>query len=497
MPHLARWSSRPLYLLGGILLLKMLLLCIDHAPMFFLGDSVAYLNTAKWGYIPPDRSFLYGWIIYCVALSVHSLTPLLIVQTLAGAVSAFLCAHILRRFFNAPPLLAAACGILCAVEPLQLLFERYVMTEAFALLAFSLFVFAALCYLSEGTLRRLLIVQLAAVFVVAMRVSFLPILEAATLLMPLLALRAPADPAPRRAFPRAWKLTAGHLLLSCLLFFALQGAYKWSYARLIQPQLPGARPEYNYDEGFHLLAFVAPIVQPRDFPDQAHAAEVFQLAWDIRDPRRRYLQRWNPGGLVRNIEALYPDPLEARRLAKTTAWNAVRRDPGGEFRLSLFGYTDYFDREHLRLGMIQDRGGDRELPDDLLDFLRTYFHLDAAGLPHLVTLTNTWYYAAWWWYLGLLLLPAPMLLMIAVVPLRQRPHALLLFVFTCAQIVVIAACSIGPTVRFLHAVAWLGLITGGVFAARIADALKKKGPDSLEPDPSAIVSCVPEKIKAA
>jgi hypothetical protein len=483
MPLLVRRSSPALRLFAAILLVKALLLAIDHAPMFFLGDSVSYLHTATWGYIPPDRSFLYGWIIRWSSLWLHSLTPLLIVQALAGAVSAFLCAYLLRRFFAAPTAIAAAAGLFCAIEPLQLLFERYVMTETFSLLAFSLFVFAALTYFERPTFRQLLLIQLAAVFVIAMRVSFLPIVESATLLLPLLN-------------GRPWPRLARHLALSCLLFFALQGTYKWSYAQLIQPEFPGARPAYNYDGGFRLLAFVAPIVQPRDFPDQAHAAEVFQLDWDLRDPRLRFRQRWNQGGLVRNIESLYP-PLEARRLAKATAWNAVRRDPWGECRLSLFGFTDYFNREHLLLGMIEDRGGARELPDDLLSFLRTYFHLDARDLPHRVTLTNRWYYAAWWWYLALLFLPLPLLLMIAIVPARQRPAAILLFVFASAQIAVIAACSIGPTVRFLHAVAWMAPLTAGVFAARLAALRKKRGPDARAPDPSAIVSSASAPVKAA
>jgi hypothetical protein len=87
--------------------------------------------------------------------------------------------------------------------------------------------------------------------------------------------------------------------------------------------------------------------------------------------------------------------------------------------------------------------------------------------------------------------------MIAIVPARQRPAAILLFVFACAQIAVIAACSIGPTVRFLHAVAWMAPLTAGVFAARLAALRKKKGPDARAPDPSAIVSSVAESIKAA
>src|SRR5205807_8766 len=159
-------------------------------------------------WIPPDRSFLYGWLIRLFALSTHSLLSLLVAQTLAGAASALLCAFILRRFFAARPAIAALFAILCAIEPLQLLFERYVMTESFSLLAFALYVSAALAYLQRPLLRLLLLVQLAAVLVISFRVSFLPISQAATLLLPLL-----AWPQLKSTPPRLLRVAA-HLLLS-------------------------------------------------------------------------------------------------------------------------------------------------------------------------------------------------------------------------------------------------------------------------------------------
>ena len=46
-----------------ILVLNFLLLAVDPLPKLFMGDSESYLWTAWSGWMPPDRSFLYGYVI--------------------------------------------------------------------------------------------------------------------------------------------------------------------------------------------------------------------------------------------------------------------------------------------------------------------------------------------------------------------------------------------------------------------------------------------------
>jgi hypothetical protein len=477
------WYAR---LLGLLLAIKAALLLIDHAPMFFLGDSVSYMNTAIGPWIPPDRSFVYGRLIRLIALPYRSLTLLLAAQSAATALAALLVAFILRHHFKASPRLAACLAILCALEPLQLLYERYVMTESFALVAFAIFTTFALQYLRNPTLLWLVPLQLASVAVVSLRVSFLPLLDTSVLLVPLLAL--PALMRINRDSRPAWPRFAGHLVLSVLLFVTLQSGYKRSYADLIQGQLPGAPPAYYYDNGFHLLAFVAPIVEPDDFPHPDKASQIFgDLAFDLRDYRQRDMQRWHPHGLIANLKAAYPDHLLANNLALQTAFNALKRDPLGELVLAFHGYADYFHLDRLRTGLVVDRGGDRELPDDLLLVLRKHFDTDGTPLPHLDTLTNRYFFLAWPWYLALLLLPLPALFAVIAVPPPQRPAAFLLLVYVCLHIAIIAAFSISPTVRFLHPVAWLAMIVGGILAARLL-------PSRKIPEPAAASGVLSEEV---
>src|ERR1700681_4813867 len=79
-----------------IVSLKFFLLALDPLPKMYMGDSGAYLWTAITGWIPGDRSYFYGFVIWGVALWTGSLTSLLILQCFISAVTALLLAHICR-----------------------------------------------------------------------------------------------------------------------------------------------------------------------------------------------------------------------------------------------------------------------------------------------------------------------------------------------------------------------------------------------------------------
>lgn len=46
-------------------------------PSFHFGDSGAYLTTALIKWIPPDRSFIYGFLLRPLVLSSHALGPVI------------------------------------------------------------------------------------------------------------------------------------------------------------------------------------------------------------------------------------------------------------------------------------------------------------------------------------------------------------------------------------------------------------------------------------
>src|SRR6476660_3932769 len=122
----------------AIVVFKLLLLAIDPLPKLYLGDSISYLYTALSGWIPEDRSFFYGYLIQWLCLRAQSLTPLLIAQIFLGASVAVIVAWICRVIFSLSEKLSYLFGFLCASDPLQVAWGRYVMTETWSLFFYAL-----------------------------------------------------------------------------------------------------------------------------------------------------------------------------------------------------------------------------------------------------------------------------------------------------------------------------------------------------------------------
>src|SRR6476661_7498994 len=180
-----------------IFAVKLLLLWLDSTPKLFLGDSGAYVWTALTGWIPSDRSYFYGYLVRWLAVWPHSLGPLLLSQMLVSAVTAIVFALICSRFFRMSNRLSFFFGLMCALDPCQLVWERYVMTETFSLLVYVLVLYCSLAYLRDRRLWQLAVVQALSVLLIGFRMSFLPLVQACTILLPLIAFARGGIPALR------------------------------------------------------------------------------------------------------------------------------------------------------------------------------------------------------------------------------------------------------------------------------------------------------------
>src|SRR5262245_36729229 len=170
-----------------VVTIKLLLLWLDPMPKLFMGDSGSYIWTALTGWIPGDRSYFYGYLVRWLAVWPHSFTPLLVVQALAGAATAIVFALICSRFFKMSNALSFLFGAFCALDPCQLVWERYVMTEAFSLLVYALVLYWSLAYLRDRRLWQLAIVQALSVLLIGFRMSYLLIVQVCTILLPFIA----------------------------------------------------------------------------------------------------------------------------------------------------------------------------------------------------------------------------------------------------------------------------------------------------------------------
>src|SRR5262245_9591299 len=156
-----------------IFAIKLLLLWLDPRPKLFMGDSGSYVHTALTGWIPEDRSYFYGYLVRWLALWPGSFTPLLLIQALASGVTAIVFALICKRFFEMSKSISFVFGLLCALDPLQLVWERYVMTESFSLFVYALVVYWSLAYLRDRRLWQLAVVQALSVLLIGFRMSYL------------------------------------------------------------------------------------------------------------------------------------------------------------------------------------------------------------------------------------------------------------------------------------------------------------------------------------
>jgi hypothetical protein len=166
--------------------------------LYCFGWTQSYISTGLTGWIPGDRSYFYGYLVRWLAVWPHSFTPLLVVQALASAATAIVFALICSRFFEMSNTVSFLFGLLWALDPCQLVWERYVMTETFSLLVYALVLYWSLAYLRDRRLWQLAVVQALSVLLIGIRMSYLLLVQACTILLPLIAFARCALPVFRK-----------------------------------------------------------------------------------------------------------------------------------------------------------------------------------------------------------------------------------------------------------------------------------------------------------
>jgi len=185
--------------------------------------------------------------------------------------------------------------------------------------------------------------------------------------------------------------------------------------------------------------------------------------YNIRDYQLRNNQIFSKGGLVDRLGSLYPDRYELNRVGKRIAESALCRDPLGVAKIALFGYARYWSQREMAKIMSTDRGEDRPIDADLIEWLGRKFGtssdlFEQRGLGKWQgSSLTTWYQAVAGWPWALVLLHTPILLLVSVV--RDRGSGRRIAVFLCLVATVIAAtpCVLAPvsSPRYLHPISWM------------------------------------------
>ena len=388
--------------LYGLLIvsLKFFLLALDPLPKMFMGDSACYISTALDGWLPDDRSYFYGYVIRWAAVSTESLTPLLLLQSFISALTALLLAYTCRSMFGLSARGSYIIGFICALDPFQLVWERYVMTETISLFFYVAGLYFSFLYLKHRGIRHLAIAQGLWVLLIGFRMSYLLVVQVSAVLLPIMAFSPLllATWRSRRGVQgdrfRPVRLAFVHLLTSIALMLLLHGAYKQ-----VNGWLCGREPAYLYATGLHLLAFWAPILVPADASDQRLARIIEQGdEFDIKELTARNDQRFEPGYLVDRWQEVEPDGPRANQIAKETALRALRRNPLQVLHLAARTFAQYWNLKDLRhyasidlghndltVGTKLDAGGKFPFRDRWPDNRRPA-HVAAAVLPPFLAL---------------------------------------------------------------------------------------------------------------
>ena len=443
-----------------VLAIKLLLLWLDPTPKLFMGDSAAYVQTALKGWIPPDRSYFYGYLVRWLALWPHSFIPLLVSQALAGGATAIVFALICRRFFELSNTLSFLFGFICALDPLQLVWERYVMTEAFSLLVYVLVLYWSLAYLRDRKLWQLAVVQALAVLLIGFRMSYLLLVQACTILLPIIAFaRCAFSVLRKRLEPRIMRaklLTIGvtHLIVSLAMMFVMHGAYKYANGRLNHRE-----PGYLYNTGDHLAAVWAPALEPSDATDPRFGEIIGNGdQFNIKGLHFRNAQQYAQGFLINRWCEIERDRERSERVARETAMNALRHRPLAIVRLTAQTYMEYWNPLLLWKYARSDLGYGT-LKDDLIEMLAENFGFRATKdlRTQRLSLLQRYFLAAWPYYFVVVV--SPLICAIATWLSRDRALALLLFFHASILLVVVTALSPQAGVRYIQPISLLTLLS--------------------------------------
>lgn len=310
-------------------------LLLDRLPRFYQGDSMAYMSTGMSGWIPPDRSWAYGYAMRWLVEATGS------ASTLAAAQALLLLGAVLLacRSVQAGPAgrwAALAFAVIASLDPLNQAYARFWLSDTPAAAAYVAFV--SLLSLGAGNPAgrfRRFVPALAACagFAVFVRVAYAPILVATLLIAAIAASLMPRAARPPRLRRRLLALLA--------LPVAAVGALAVANSQVTMPRLHG-QVFVNRMSDLYTLGVFLPALRQEDFVAAGVPITPAEFAALDRSLDNREAQVWVDG------------PRYVR-------WLMMQR----------LGVTDVYDKRFQRTCADVVRIALRRHP---LDFVVTYLH---------------------------------------------------------------------------------------------------------------------------
>ncbi len=437
---------------------KALQLVLDRRPLLF-PDSGSFITNALKLEFRPERSYVYSWLIRGLCLPFGSLTPLVAVQALLGGLVAWLLALVLIRYLKVRWQIAAAAAFAFAWDPTQVAGEHLVMTEAAAGFVAALFLITALEYLRAPRNIWLIALAVLGMFLVGLRLVYVPMVFASAVLIPL---AAPKLWGNRRRMALAFGVSVAAVLICQLAYQRLTGF--WAQRE----------PAYEYRTGFFLAGNLAALLEEQDAPDPRRAAvlrDSQHRAYALSDDSSgaRSFQLWNPDGLVSRLtQTFHGDLLQANNDAEAFALHAVCRNPLGFLRLGYRSWSEYrqfLRRDTLRAVLLIDDGADPSVQpsEERWRIITAHFPQQRRDRATERTLTRRYHPHGWLWCWMQYLAPFLGLAATCVAPARVR-RAIGFLTLWSALLIAVTCLTTPAQMRYLHPLSFIGLAAVAVLA---------------------------------
>jgi hypothetical protein len=422
--------------------LKAILLIVDDRVRLFMGDSATYLWSAASLHVPADRSYTYPLFLRALASTFSSIDALLWAQALCGVATATMMAWLQRDIFKVRRSIAFAAAMAVSLDPLQLFYERMVMTESLSTCVLVASLCAAVAYVRSGRLGWLVACIALGLVSASLRVGLVPL----ALGLGVVAVLSRG----KREF------IARHLLLAITLTCAVHGAYRQLYGWATHEG-----PTYIRDGGLFRLGLVAPLVRAEDFDGTRVDAQLLdEVTIPLADEQTREAQIWMQGGLIDVLKR--HAGTRAYKVASKIASHAVHRDPLGVIRLGVATTADYFNPALRQARLYSDLGYGQPPDAQTIGWLRDLFDYDASGIARTPSPVYRYFESTPWWPTACLFALAPLSIGVAFGFARRNRAARLLALVCCGLVVGQTMCSHIVSFRYLHPFTVLATLHGAI-----------------------------------
>ena len=329
------------------------------------GDSVSYLMTGN-GWIPPDRSWAYGFAVHWLLNVTKSFSSYIIVNNVLLICIIYSC----RSYFQSKPIdnaLFIMLAVFLSIDPLLAVYTRFYLSDFFGLAFFIAFVCSFGSYLSSAKFSwwTILLMVASAIGAVFVRLAYAPIIA---VLVAIVLLWTCVHAAVQVRWKAAVALAIPVLAVATLAT-ANMAVFSDKY---------GHRPFVNKLSGTFLMGVFAPALSVKDFRKAGipiSDEEYWNLDSHSFDQRGR--QIW--GTTMASARPLIMSRLGIKddydatldRTCFQIVLNAFQRKPIAIFRVYARSLYYYFVYDEWRKSLEGEMGSDRQLEPSFVEYLNS------------------------------------------------------------------------------------------------------------------------------